>query len=174
VTDSPKQAPQAEEELEQLQVEKVLEESREQAEELLQNPDKLERFLQRLEKKLGVVPVVGGILSNIPRMASMVRSYTSKEYPDIPIGTILSVLGALLYFVSPIDLLPDSIPGVGYIDDSVVIAVCLKLAGSDLQEYALWREKKGKVFEDIPDFPSDIRLKQQIRRKKKPGGAGKE
>ena len=107
--------------------------------------------------------VVGGVLSDIPLLASLVRSYVKKEYTDIPVGSILAAIGALAYFVSPIDLIPDTIPGAGYIDDSVVITVCIKMIDSDLKEYKLWRDENGMTF-DIPDFETNIRLK---KRKKK-------
>ena len=45
-----------------------------EAEEMLGDNDKLERFLQRLEKKLKSVPVVGDKLADIPIMVSLVRS----------------------------------------------------------------------------------------------------
>ena len=135
------------------------------SEEILHDEDKLERLFQRLEKKFKIVPVVGNTLAEIPMMASLIRNYVQKEYTDIPIGTIIAVISALIYFVSPIDLIPDNIPG-GYIDDGVVIAVCLKMVDSDLQEYKIWREQNGKVI-DIPDFESNIALKQKIRKKGK-------
>ena len=136
------------------------------SEEILNDEDKLERLFQRLEKKLKIVPVVGGTLAEIPIMASLIKSYVKKEYTDIPIGTIIAVISALIYFVSPIDIIPDNIPGVGYIDDGVVIAVCLKMVDSDLQEYKIWREQNGKVIE-LPDVEADISLKKKICRKGK-------
>lgn len=137
-----------------------------ESQEILHNEDKLERLLQRLEKKLKIVPVVGTTLAEIPMLASLIKSYVQKEYTDIPIGTILAIISALVYFVSPIDVIPDSIPGAGYIDDGVVIAVCLKMVDSDLQEYRIWREQTGKVI-DLPDFEADISLKKKISRKGK-------
>ena len=148
------------------QAQDVLQRNYAESEEILHNEDKLERLFQRLEKKLKIVPVVGGTLAEIPMMASLIKSYVQKEYTDIPIGSIVAVISALLYFVSPIDIIPDNIPGVGYIDDAVVVAVCLKMVDSDLQEYKIWREQNGKVIE-IPDFESDITLKKKIRRKGK-------
>lgn len=136
----------------------ALQNNQAEVEEILQDEDKLERLFQRLEKKLKVVPVVGSALAEIPVMASLVKSYVKKEYADIPVGTIMAVLGALVYFVSPIDLIPDSIPGIGHIDDGLVVAACLKMVDSDLQEYKLWREQNGKVIE-IPDFETNIHLK---------------
>lgn len=115
-----------------------------EAEELLKDPDKMERFLQRLEKKLTKVPVIGEKLSDVPIMISLIKSYIKKEYMDVPIGTIIGILAALIYFVSPIDLLPDSIPIIGYIDDLAVISFTLKMIHDDMDEYREWREKNGK------------------------------
>ena len=109
------------------------------AEELLQDSSKMERFLQRLEKKLKKVPVVGKRLAEVPVMASLIRSYVKKEYTDIPIGTIIAIVRALIYFVSPIDLVPDSIPVIGYFDDVAVVGACWLLV-------AMWKNMINGVM----------------------------
>ncbi len=118
-----------------------------EAEKLLQDEDKMERFLQRLEKKLKTVPLVGNKLATVPIMASLLKSYIKKEYTDIPIGTIIAIISALIYFVSPIDIVPDSIPALGYFDDAAVVAACWLLVESDVNEYSTWREKNNKVLD---------------------------
>ncbi len=45
------------------------------------------------------------------------------------------VIGALIYFISPIDAIPDLFPLVGYLDDLGVIAATLKFLGSEIKEY---------------------------------------
>ena len=117
------------------------------AEELLHDSSKMERFLQRLEKKLKKVPVVGKRLAVVPIMASLIRSYVKKEYTDIPIGTIIAIVSALIYFVSPIDLVPDSIPVIGYFDDAAVVGACWLLVESDVEEYDKWRNDNGKKID---------------------------
>lgn len=116
------------------------------AEELLKDVDEVERFLQRLEKKLKTIPLVGDKLADVPIMASLIRNYIRKEYTDIPIGTIIAVLAALIYFVSPIDIVPDSIPVIGYFDDAAVVAACWNLVESDVKEYQEWRKKNNLVI----------------------------
>ncbi len=113
-------------------------------EKLLEDEDKLERFLQRLEKKLKSIPVVGEKMAMVPVLISLVRAYVKKEYEDIPIGTIVSILGALAYILAPIDLIPDQIPVIGYIDDMAVLSICLKLVQSDIDEYLAWRSANDK------------------------------
>lgn len=126
---------------------KELEKGYKEAEKLLENEDKLERFLQRLEKKLKIIPIAGDKLAVVPVMASLLKNYAEKEYTDIPIGTIIAIISALMYFVSPIDFVPDSIPVLGYFDDAAVVAACWKLVQLDVDEYVEWRKENGKQME---------------------------
>ena len=45
------------------------------------------------------------------------------------------VVGALVYFISPIDTIPDIAPLIGYLDDLGVITAVLKYLGSELIPY---------------------------------------
>ena len=124
------------------EAQKQIEMNSEKAQELLANNDKLDEFLLKLEKKLKVVPKLGDTLAIIPTMISLVRSYSQKEYTNIPLGTIISIIGSLIYFLSPIDIIPDSIPGIGHIDDATVILACLKWVEDDIREYIAWRDNR--------------------------------
>lgn len=120
----------------------LLESNYSEAEELINNPDALENFLQRLEEKLKMVPLAGETLSNVPVLISMVRSYANKEYSDIPLGTIIAIVSSLIYVFSPIDLIPDSVPVIGYVDDAAVVLACLNMIQSDVDEYKAWRDAR--------------------------------
>ena len=131
-------------------LEKTLEPYSEEAKSTIEDEDKFERFVQRLEKKLKLVPFIGKYLSDIACMVSLVRSYIKKEYTDIPIGTIISIVSTLIYILSPFDILPDTIPVVGYIDDIAILSWVLKSINSDLEEYKKWRADNGKqIIEEI-------------------------
>ncbi|MEW6005699.1 MAG: YkvA family protein [Stygiobacter sp.] len=45
------------------------------------------------------------------------------------------VIGALIYFISPIDAIPDLAPLIGYLDDLGVIAAVIKFLGSEILPY---------------------------------------
>lgn len=126
------------------EAEKELKKRYKKAEKILDDEDKLGNFLDRLEYKLNKVPVGGNILSMIPVMIAMLRSYFKKEYKDVPLGTLIALISALLYWLAPADVIPDVLPVVGYVDDATVIAACLKLINDDLKEYKTWREKNKK------------------------------
>ncbi|NLE26127.1 MAG: DUF1232 domain-containing protein [Clostridiaceae bacterium] len=128
----------------------ALETFSEEASLTIQDEDKFERFVQRLENKLKLIPGIGKFLSDIACMVSLVRSYIKKEYTDIPMGTIISIVSVLLYIVSPIDLVPDVIPGIGYLDDIAILALSLKLIHSDVEEYKKWRvDNKKQIIDEI-------------------------
>lgn len=125
-----------------LNAEVLLESNFSEAEEMIKDPDALEGFLRRLEEKLKTVPLAGDALSNVPVLISMVRSYANKEYPEIPLGTIVAIISALIYFLSPIDLIPDEIPVIGYADDAAVVLACLSMVQSDFDKYKAWRDAR--------------------------------
>lgn len=121
--------------------------TRERAEALLSDQGKLEHFLQDIEKKLARLPFGGDKFSAIPGMISMVRSYVRREYTTLPKGAILATIGALIYFFSPLDALPDFLFGPGLLDDAFVLNACLKLVKSDVDEYRIWQARQHKLEE---------------------------
>jgi uncharacterized membrane protein YkvA (DUF1232 family) len=114
------------------------------AEKVLHDMDKMEKFLKKLEEKLGEVPLAGDTLKKIPILVSLVRNYAKNEYDQIPVGSIVAIVSALLYWLSPVDLIPDAIPGIGYLDDALVIGMCLKLVDADLELYIAWKNENWK------------------------------
>lgn len=120
------------------------EKQRKKAEKLVSEPGKIEKLLKKLGRKLEKLPVLSGPLEYLPKMYYMVRSWFKKEYTGVPVGTIVAILGALLYFLSPVDLVPDFLPGIGYLDDAVVISVCLTLVKGDIDRYMEWKVEHGE------------------------------
>ena len=110
---------------------------------MLNTPDNIGDLLKRLESKLRGIPQLGEALACIPQMGMLINSYIRKEYTAVPVGIIAAIIGVLIYFVSPIDLMPDFIPGIGLIDDAFAATSALCLVKSDLDEYMKWRQQSG-------------------------------
>lgn len=123
---------------------KELQDRYQKAEKLLKDDSKMEPFLEKLEKKLKHIPFLRQELKSVPILISIVRSYWLKQYTKIPKRSIIAIISALLYFLSPIDVIPDWIPFLGHIDDALVVATCWKLVTKDIESYKKWKKVKGE------------------------------
>lgn len=129
--------------------------------EVLPHPDLLSfydrlrhRILDTVERRAGRLPedVIIALLLVPDIFILLVRLVFDKEVPG---RARLLIGGALAYFISPIDLLPEAILGpVGYLDDLVVaVAVLSQVFTGDLEPYARkhWtgRQDLHTVLHDI-------------------------
>lgn len=82
------------------------------------------------------------LLKDVTALVSMVRDYWQGSYREIPFWALGAVVVALLYILNPMDLVPDFIPVVGLVDDTAVIALCLRMVEEDLRRYEKWQAGK--------------------------------
>ncbi len=78
---------------------------------------------------------------DVKLLIMLVKDYKDKKYTDIPYWSVAAVVFALLYVMNPIDLIPDFIPVVGFVDDAAVIGLVLKAIREDIAKYREWREE---------------------------------
>ncbi len=74
-------------------------------------------------------------LEHIKNYFCMLKDFFTGKYKKLPVGTISAIIGTLLYVLCPLDLIPDVIPVVGYLDDAAMLALCVKLTKFDVDEY---------------------------------------
>jgi len=63
---------------------------------------------------------------------------TDKKF-TVSNAAYLSIAGALAYVVLPIDVIPDFIPGVGFVDDMFVIGMVMKSISDEIERYRKFR-----------------------------------
>lgn len=70
---------------------------------------------------------------------SMLKDFSTGKYKKCPWRTIAVLVGALGYVLTPLDLIPDFIPVIGWSDDCLALAGALAFAKMDLEEYKAWK-----------------------------------
>lgn len=82
------------------------------------------------------------LANDVKLLISMVKDYWSGNYTDVPYRIIAAVVFALLYVLSPIDVIPDLLPVIGMTDDALVVALCLVITEKDILKYNQWKEEQ--------------------------------
>jgi uncharacterized membrane protein YkvA (DUF1232 family) len=83
------------------------------------------------------------ILQDLMALYRMLQAWSRGDYKKIPWKTIVLALAALIYFLNPLDLIPDFILGIGYLDDAVVLGFVMNSIRKDVSKYLEWEEEKG-------------------------------
>ncbi len=68
---------------------------------------------------------VRGTLGLVPFMEDALAAYYCATDAATPRHVQAALIGALVYFVAPIDLIPDVVVGLGYADDAAVLAAVI-------------------------------------------------
>ncbi len=100
----------------------------------------LHRLYTMDRKQLSVV----AIKDRLQTLGRLVTSYAKGNYRDVPFKTLLKVLAAVLYFLNPIDLVPDAIVGIGLVDDLAVLTWVYTSAKDELDKFILWENRVMK------------------------------
>lgn len=124
-------------------LEQALELNKGKAEKILNDQKKLDKLLIKIEKMCNMlaifpIPYFREIIEDIPKMLWMIRDYKNKNYSEAPYTSIVAIIAAFIYMVSPIDVLPDAIPVLGVIDDLFILKIVLKAISRDLNAYWKW------------------------------------
>lgn len=125
----------------------------EKAKQIIDNPEKVSAVLEKaisLCDDLGQVRFIGKYFRDISLICSMINDYILKRYTKVPTATVITLLAAVLYFISPIDIIPDFIPLIGHLDDMVVFAFVQDAAKIDLKKYEKWKKEN-----ETPDLISE-------------------
>lgn len=116
----------------------ALGETSKSAEEMFRDEEQTRSFLNEIEGKLDQFPKLDKVMDDVKTVIAMLKDVVSKKYTDLPYATIASLLGALMYLFKKRDLIPDSIPVAGQLDDLAIMALALKLSKGDIEKYKEW------------------------------------
>jgi uncharacterized membrane protein YkvA (DUF1232 family) len=112
--------------------------------------------------------LASGKLRRLRDLARDVRTLfdilTDRSF-SVPWRTTAAIVFALGYFVLSLDIIPDAIPVLGFLDDALVVAEVVFLLSGDLRRYRAHRAARDVVPEarsdreaELEEWPADERL----------------
>lgn len=103
------------------------------------NKESLTRLMDKAADK---IDTGSGAASGAKRFADkiftflrMVKACVTGEYKELPIRSLVLVVAALIYFVMPLDAIPDFIPIVGMLDDVTIILAISRSIADDVRKF---------------------------------------
>ena len=83
---------------------------------------------------------LGDQIENFKVLWSLLKDYYNGTYRNVPWKFIAAIGFAVAYLISPIDVIPDFIPLVGFVDDAAVFGLVVKSFMSEIEEYKTWKK----------------------------------
>ncbi|MBP6386715.1 MAG: DUF1232 domain-containing protein [Pseudarcicella sp.] len=89
---------------------------------------------------------IGQVLADkIMLLSRLVKYSISGDYKDLQWKTLLKILAVLIYFVSPLDLIPDLIPVLGLTDDLALITWLITALGEEIENFEKWEKNHFQI-----------------------------
>lgn len=112
------------------------------AERTAKDPNRLKKLLEDSQEKIGKMArddeKVQGFMGMLKTLIRMLRAYLNGSYKVIPWKTLILMIGTLIYFVSPLDFIPDFIPITGFIDDLGLVVWLFNRVQKDIRAFEEW------------------------------------
>jgi len=115
------------------------------AKKMMPNKMKISKTIKKARKiieRLHNIPKCRVLAENVCNFCDLLSDYFAGIYQNLPLATIVAVLGGLLYVVLPIDILADFIPVLGWLDDAAVVAFIVAAEQNDVKEYLVWKKQQ--------------------------------
>lgn len=91
-----------------------------------------------LKSLVGSNQKVSEVADQVYALVRMLKAQVSGEYTVLPWKSLTMISGALLYFVTPTDFLPDFLPIIGLTDDIAIIIWIYESLKDDVEAFKLW------------------------------------
>jgi hypothetical protein len=106
-------------------------------------PEDIVATAEGLLKDLSTDATPGFIQERIDKLRLMIRMLTDIDW-RLPHHEATRVLNALAYFTEPEDLIPDHIPGLGFLDDAIMVELVMRELEHEIEAYQDFCDFRGK------------------------------
>lgn len=118
--------------------------ARSRAAEYLKNPARLNRLVdkatQKIYRRRGPFSEIRDSLQACFRL---VRAWASGRYREIPAASLISIIASIIYFVMPVDVIPDFLLAIGLVDDAALLGWVLSSVKNDIDGFVAWERDQA-------------------------------
>ncbi|TLX59531.1 hypothetical protein DN824_04465 [Stutzerimonas nosocomialis] len=98
---------------------------------------------------------IRGIGDDLRTLQALCVAWWRGEYRAVSTQALLAVVAGLLYFVSPLDAIPDWLPGIGFLDDIAVLGWVMNKWSGELDAFRAWRQAQSPTKQaDLERLPA--------------------
>ncbi|WP_008824453.1 YkvA family protein [Haloplasma contractile] len=138
---------------------KVFNKKRNKAGKLVRQKDQLKDYLTQTVKKADKnKSSLEKVWKDLQLFILLVKDWLTGSYKDISVGAIIAIVSSLIYFVSPLDVIPDFLFGTGFIDDGFLIGYVINQLTKEIDRYDEWRQIG--TSEDAEPVTIDVELEE--------------
>ena len=121
---------------------------------IIKNRNKLNRLVDSASLSIDSnVNQLNSVKNDFKTLLSMLKASARGEYSGVSKATLLLSAGAVIYFVNPMDAIPDILPATGLLDDATVIGVVVTSVKKDIEKFKLWNSANNGIPEDTKPEP---------------------
>ncbi|CAI8784555.1 YkvA family protein [Methylococcus capsulatus] len=125
--------------------------ARSKAKEYAGDPGKLASLLDRASKKAEAKKgPLSEVRDSLMACLRLLRACAQKRY-SLPWQSLGLIVAAVVYFVMPVDLIPDFILSLGFADDAALLAWTFRQVKSDLEDFRRWELEQAES-----EAPGDV------------------
>ncbi len=93
-------------------------------------------------KEVSSAPGNISFINKIRTFSRLIKSYKSGEYKKFPWKSVVLIIAGLIYFLSPIDFIPDILPILGFSDDAAIVFWIFNSMESEIKKFLEWEQSK--------------------------------
>ena len=107
------------------------------------DPKALRDLVQEAARKTKSIPKAPfkDLWTYFQAMLRLIRAYHRGDYRSIRIANLVLIIGAVMYVLDPWDLIPDWIPGLGFVDDATILAFAVQKTRDTLDDFKAWETR---------------------------------
>lgn len=103
-----------------------------------------QKALAKAEKEDGFQVIAKGAFASLATLIALVKAYAKGTYRGVSKQNMILIVAAILYFITPVDIVPDFIPFLGWLDDITIMGWVIKTVGEELAKFQEQEKQEQK------------------------------